>query len=251
MKKIATSVLALALLAGAATADTVYQGLPFTQNWTNIGMITVDDNWSGVPGITGFRGDNLTALTNADPQTLTLADDATPVIDVNANRSDPSVFTSGGLCEFDGITDPTVAFQGSGTADAPYLQIYINAAGYQNISVMYSLRDIDGLAGDNAIQQVALQFRVGTSGTWTNVPAAYVADATTGGNPNPTVLVTPVAVILPAAADNASQLQIRIMTANAPGNDEFVGVDNIVIEGTPVGTPTQASTWGRIKSIYR
>ena len=247
MKKIATSVLALALLAGAASADTAYQGLPFSQNWTNIGMITVDDNWSGVAGITGFRGDNLTGATGTDPQTLTLADDATPVIDVNANLPDPNVFISGGLAEFH-ITNPTVAFQGSGTADAPYLQIYINAAGYQNISVAYNLRDIDGSA-DNASQQVALQFRVGTSGTWTNVPAGYVADASTG--PSLAVLVTPVAVFLPAAADNASQLQIRIMTSNAGGNDEFIGIDDIVIDGTPIGTPTQSSTWGRIKSIYR
>jgi len=249
MKKIATSVLALALLAGAASADTVYQGLPFTQNWTNIGLITADDNWAGVPGITGYRGDNLTGATGTDPQTLTAADGA-PVVDVNANLTDPNTFISGGLAEFH-ITNPVVAFQGSGTADAPYLQIYINAAGYQNISVAYNLRDIDGVLNDNAVQQVALQFRVGNVGSWTNVPAAYVADATTGGNPNPAVLVTPVAVFLPAAADNASQLQLRIMTTNAIGNDEFVGVDDIVIEGTPIGTPTQASTWGRIKSIYR
>ena len=247
MKKIATSVLALALLAGAASADTAYQGLPFSQNWTNAGLITVDDNWTGVPGITGYRGDNLTGATGTDPQTVT-ADDAVPVADVNANRNDPNLFISGGLCEFDGIADPVVAFQGSGTADAPYLQIYINAAGYQNISVAYNLRDIDGSA-DNASQQVALQFRVGTSGTWTNVPAGYVADASTG--PSLAVLVTPVAVFLPAAADNASQLQIRIMTSNAGGNDEFIGIDDIVIDGTPIGTPTQSSTWGRVKSIYR
>jgi hypothetical protein len=235
-------------MAGSATADTAYQGLPFTQDWTNTGLITVDDNWSGVAGITGFRGDNLTASTAVDPQTLTLADDATPVIDVNANRNDPNLFISGGLCEFDGITDPVVAFQGSGTADAPYLQIYINASGYQNINVGYLLRDIDG-STDNAVQPVALQFRVGTSGTWTNVPAAFVADATTG--PSLAVLTTPVSVVLPAAANNAAQLQIRIMTSNAIGNDEFVGIDNIVIEGVPIATSTQSATWGRIKSIYR
>jgi hypothetical protein len=41
------------------------------------------------------------------------------------------------------------------------------------------------------------------------------------------------------------------MTSNAIGNDEFVGIDNIVIEGVPIATATQSSTWGRIKSIYR
>ena len=72
----------------AHPADTSYQTLPFAQNWTNTGLITTDDDWSGVVGIMGYRGDGLTSVTGADPQTI-LADDVTPVIDVNANRSDP------------------------------------------------------------------------------------------------------------------------------------------------------------------
>ncbi|MBK8425636.1 MAG: hypothetical protein IPL27_06455 [Lewinellaceae bacterium] len=36
------------------------QPLPFSQNWTNTGLITVNDDWSGVPGIQGRRGDGLT-----------------------------------------------------------------------------------------------------------------------------------------------------------------------------------------------
>ena len=40
-------VCALAVLiggAGSASADTVAQPLPFSQNWTNIGLVTTDDN---------------------------------------------------------------------------------------------------------------------------------------------------------------------------------------------------------------
>src|SRR4051794_13343230 len=62
-------------------ADTTAQTLQFSQNWTNTSLITTDDNWSGVPGIIGYRGDNLTGATAVDPQTV-LAE-GTNVVDVN------------------------------------------------------------------------------------------------------------------------------------------------------------------------
>jgi hypothetical protein len=45
--------------------------------------------------------------------------------------------------------------------------------------VSYNLRDLDGSI-DNAVQPVALQYRVGSTGNFTNLPAGFVADATTG-----------------------------------------------------------------------
>ena len=72
-----------------------------------------------------------------------------------------------------------VALQADGTADAPNLVVSINTTGRANISISYNLRDIDGTA-DNAIQPVALQYRIGNAGNFINVPAGFVADATTG-----------------------------------------------------------------------
>jgi len=198
----------------------------FTQNWANTGMITLSDNWTGVASIIGYRGDDITASTGVDPQTL--LGEGTITIDVNANQLAPNTYTTGGLTEFE-ISDPVVAFQGSGTADAPNLIIYLNSTGVTNIQVQYNLRDIDGSA-DNAIQQVALQYRVGTIGNFTNIPAGYVADASTG--PSLATLVTPVNVTLPVGAENQSQLQLRIMTTNAVGTDEWIGMDDINISGT-------------------
>jgi methionine-rich copper-binding protein CopC len=221
-------------------ADVSYQRLPFSQNWSNADLITTNDDWSGVPGISGFRGDNLTSATGTDPQTL-LSDDSPGVIDGNANRADPDTFSNGGVAEV-AITDPVVAIQGSGTADAPYLLIHINTTGYANIQVAYNPRDIDG-STDNAIQQMALHHRVGTLGSFTNVPAAYVPDATTG--PSLTTLVTPVNVALPAAVDNQTRVQLRSMTTNAVGNDEWVGIDDIFVTGTPIvvdSAPAATST---------
>lgn len=206
--------------------------VPFTQDWSNAGLITADDNWSGVPSIEGFRGDAITGATGADPQTLLAADDP-GVIDVIANGTNPNTNTSGGVGEFlVGGVNNVVAMQGSGTADAPYLKIYLNTTGVSNIRVQYNVLDIDG-SGDDAIQQVALQYRVGTSGSFTNIPAAYIADATTV---NTATQITPVDIMLPVACENQTQVQLRIMTTNAAGSDEWVGIDDIVI--TPNFAPS-------------
>ncbi|MGA9772879.1 MAG: C25 family cysteine peptidase [Blastocatellia bacterium] len=221
-------------------ADTSAQTPPFTQNWTTTTLITANDNWSGVPGIEGFLGQDITTGTGVDPQTLLGVSGVANDLDVIANQSNPNTLANGGVAEFDGIANPTIALQGSGTADAPYILIHLNTTGFSSINVAYNLRDIDG-STDNAVQQVALQFRVGSSGNFTNVPAGYVADATTG--PSLATLVTPVSVILPAAAENQSLVQVRIMSTNAVGGDEWVGVDDINITGT-AGGPTSPSGVG-------
>jgi len=215
------------------------QTLPFSQDWSNTALITADDNWSGVAGITGYRGDGLTGSTGIDPQTV-LADGSS-VVDVNANRADPNTFTTGGVAEFQ-LTNPVIALQGSGTARAPHIVATVSTAGLSNIRVAYNLRDIDGSA-DNAVQPVALQFRVGTSGNYTNVPAAFVADASSG--PSVATLVTPVNVALPAAAANQVALQIRIITTDAAGSDEWIGIDDLNVTGSTMPgdtAPMVAST---------
>lgn len=219
-------------------ANDTAQPIPFTQNWTNTSLITTDDNWSGVPGIVGYRGDDLTAATATDPQTI-LADGASTPIDVNANRSDPDTYSTGGMTEFDGIANPVVALQGSGTADAPHIVINLNTSGVTAINVAYNLRDIDG-STDNAVQPVALQYRVGGMGNYANLPAGFVADATTG--PSQATQVTPVSVNLPAACENQSLVQLRIITTNANGNDEWVGIDDINITGNGGGNINLSGT---------
>lgn len=212
------------------------QTLPFTQNWTTTTLITTNDDWTGVPGIMGYRGDDITSATGVDPQTL--LGEGTITVDVNANRNDPNTFTTGGVTEFDGIADPVVALTGSGTADAPNIIIYLNTTGLQSINVGYNLRDIDGSI-DNAVQPVALQYRVGSTGNFTNVAAGFVADASSG--PSLATLVTPVSAVLPAACDNQAEVQVRIITTNAAGNDEWIGIDDISITGTP-GTFNSANS---------
>lgn len=211
----------------------------YTQNWSNTGALTTNDDWTGVPNIRGFLGQDITTATGANPQTLLGVSASATDLDLIANQTNPNI-TNGGVAEFQ-IADPTIALQGSGTADAPYIVLYMNTSGVSNIRVRYNLRDIDGGTTDDAIMQVALQYRIGNTGNFTNVPAGYVADATTG--PSLATLVTPIDVTLPAACDNQAQVEIRIMTTNAVGNDEWVGIDDIDISGstTTVNTVSVAA----------
>ena len=207
-------------------ADGTPQPLPFAHAWTNTTLISVSDDWSGVPGVQGFLGQGITGGTGVDPQTLLTTSTLAGDLDVSANQTNPNTFATGGVAEFDTLANPTIALNGSGTADAPYVLLALDTTGLSSIRVSYTLRDLDGSI-DDAVMPVALQFRVGSTGPFTNVPAAFVADATTG--PSLATLVTPVSVLLPPDADNRAELQVRVITSNAVGNDEWVGVDDIAV----------------------
>ena len=247
MKKLRTFFWAVAFLAAGTfflagikelkvLANNSPQTLPFSQNWT-ANLITVNDDWSPVMGIEGFLGQDITAGTGTDARTLLTTSAAVNDLDAIANQTNPNTLTTGGVAEFDGVANPTVALQGSGTADAPHLVVYLNTTGQSNVRVAYNARDIDGSV-DNAIQQINTQYRIGSTGDFINVQAGYIADATTG--PSTATLVTPVAVTLPAAANNQPVVQVRIMSTNAAGSDEWVGIDDISV--TTVATPAPNRT---------
>jgi hypothetical protein len=147
---------------------------------------------------------------------------------VIANAANPTGLSTGGVAEFE-IADPAVALQPSGTADAPHLVLAFETTGFAAITVSYKLRDLDG-SDDDAVQPVALQYRIGTNGDYANLPGAFVADATTG--PLLAELETTVNAELPAAAGGQPLVQVRILTSNANGSDEWVGVDDIAVRGT-------------------
>ena len=201
---------------------------PFAQDWSDTGLITVDDDWSKVPAIVGLRGDGLAAEPEADPRTV-LADGSTTPIDVAANRTDPGVLgVAAGVAEFE-LEDPVVAIQGSATASAPHLVVALDTRGRTGITVGLRLRDVDGSAAD-AVEPVAVQYRIGAAGEFANAPGGYVADATTG--PGEATAVTRVRTVLPAEADDEPLVQLRVITTNAVGRDEWVGLDDIEVSAT-------------------
>jgi predicted extracellular nuclease/2',3'-cyclic-nucleotide 2'-phosphodiesterase (5'-nucleotidase family) len=197
------------------------------QDWSDINLITASDSWLGVPSIVGYRGDGLASM-GADPRNVT---GTSAEVDVNANQASTS-FSTGGVAEFH-IANPTVALQGSGTADAPYLLLHLDASGRENVQLSFNARELDS---DNAVQQVAVQYRIGDSGSWTNVPAGYIADASNGSG-----LITARTVMLPDAVNDAANLQVRIITADAAGSDSWIGIDDIRVtssEAAPVDGQT-------------
>lgn len=218
----------LASLVGSVTrADEVPQKLPFAQDWSNPALITRDDDWAKVPGLMGYRGDKLASRPGASPQTITNDGSATPV-SVLANQKNPNSLRVGGVAEFDSISDPTIALKGSATAPAPMLVLNLEAKGKQNITVSYKLRDLDA-AAHNSVQAVALQYRMGTNGPFTDIATAFAPDVTT--RPGLALLLTPITVVLPAEVNDQAHVQVRWITTNAEGDDEWVGIDDIAVIG--------------------
>jgi predicted extracellular nuclease len=206
----------------------------YAQDWSNAGLITTNDTWPD-GAVIGYRGDDITTTIGADPQTVLGV--GTEVIDVNANQTNPNTFATGGVTEF-AITNPTVAIKGSATADAPNLVFFMDATGRQDITFSFDARDIDGSAND-ATQQIAVQYRIGTSGNFINIPAGFISDATTA---NAATQSTSISVTLPSGANNQSQVQIRVITINATGTDEWVGIDNIVVSSSALAVDSTPPT---------
>lgn len=239
LRAILFSLAGLGLLTLTAQADETPQKLPFVQDWSNPALITQENDWSGVPGFVGYRGDKLAAKPGANPQTITADGNSSPV-NVLANQKSPNSLRTGGVAEFDAIPNPCVALKGSATAAAPMLVLNLDTKGKQNIAVGYKLRDLDGSA-NNAVQPVALQYRVATNSPYVDVAAAYAPDATTG--PGVATLVTPIVAVLPADANDKAHLQVRWVTANAEGNDEWAGIDDIAVIGDDLATAPPEDNW--------
>ena len=144
------------------------------------GLITADDDWSGVPGVIGYRGDVHAGPRPAtDPQTLLAAG----IGDRRRHRQPSTRDTFGHRRRrrVRRIADPVVALQGSGTADAPNLVVtLVDDRASATSTLAYVVRDIDANA-DDAVQPArrcsTASARPATSRT---SPAAFVADASTG-----------------------------------------------------------------------
>ncbi|KAA1417003.1 ExeM/NucH family extracellular endonuclease [Nocardioides humilatus] len=218
--------LSVALPTAHADISAKVGALPYSQAWSSASLITANDDWSGVSGVEGFLGQDITTSSaGTDPQTLlagasAVANDK----DVIANSTGSlNTQTAGGVIESE--LNQSIALQGSGTADAPYVAFHFDLTGKNTAVFAFDAKDLDGSA-DNAAQQIAVHYRVGNTGNYTNLAAGYIADAT---EQNLATKVTAVSVTLPAAANNQADVYVRVMTTNASGSDEWVGVDNVNI----------------------
>ena len=233
-----------AALQSAALADSSAQPIPYAQSWDEGTQIVATDDWSGVPGVVGYRGDGGTSSNDVDARTVTA--DLSAVVDVNANQTNPNTFSTGGVTEFHETPGGVVALTGSGTADAPNLVFHLDTSGASDVAFSFVARDLDGSI-DDAVQQVATQYRVGDSGSFSNLGTGYVADATTG--PSLATMTTDVTVVLPDDTDNQPLVQVRVITTNATGNDEWVGIDDVTAgSGGSVDAPVVTNCGGALET---
>lgn len=234
--------LALGVAAPAqADVTTKIAAFPHAQDWSNAGLITVANDWSGVAGVQGYRGDSLVAAAGADPQTVVADGAATPTNVIANNTGALGTNSSGGIIEHE--PSQAIALQGSGTADVPHLVFHLDLTGKPSPTFSFKVRDLDGSA-DNATQRIAVQYRLATTGNYTNLPDGYVADATDAGA---ATKVTDVSVALPPEAAGAADVFVRVLTADATGSDEWVGIDDISITAVPL--PLAATDPGD-KAVY-
>jgi hypothetical protein len=218
-------------------------------------LIDANNDWSLVNYVEGYKGDNLSAE-GTDPQLVTNTEFVSNILPIDgsetfiqANKGNTSAVNNGGLAEFDRAPDALdicYGFQGNVQSDNPYMVFYINTTGYNDIKMSYRVRDVD--AGNNSsVSAIALQYRIGNTGPFINLSDGYIADATQG--PNIKGLVTTRNVTLPAAVNNQPQVQIRLITSNAAGPDEWIGVNNIII-GPFAPTAASVNVGGQVISPY-
>ncbi len=223
--------LACALTSVPALADATFHALrdgAFVQDWNDGALIAGNDDWSGVPSIIGYRGDGMVA--SAAPFRRHHGRGLQHTVDVLAIDPVPTRCQRrrGGFRAGD-----RWCAEGLRAADAPHLVLHLDARGVRKLRLAADIRDIDGSA-DNAVQPLAVQYRVGVSGGYTDL-----ADGSSG--PGLATQVTALDLLLPTLADDMAQLFVRFITANAAGNDEWLGIDNIRVSAEPIAVAQQGA----------
>jgi len=94
----------------------------YIQNWSNTGALTTNDDWTGVPNIRGFLGQDITTATGANPQTLLAGASAVANdLDLIANATNPNI-TNGGVYSPTFVDDALRLYQNPvKTDDVPLL----------------------------------------------------------------------------------------------------------------------------------
>jgi Domain of unknown function (DUF4347)/Bacterial Ig domain len=220
--------------------NTAYHSLAaddFSQNWNSpTTIINSDGDWASVPSIVGYGGGGLAATAGSNPQAL-LADGSTgATVLANKTTLPLDAVVPGGIIEFNGFSNQTIALKASDAVTAPHLVLYMDATGQQNVRVSFVAKDIDNTATSNAITPIAVQYRLGNTGDFINLPDGAVTDITAQSTDASFIRSARLTVLLPKEASNQANLQIRILTTNAVGVDEWVGIDDIKVTSTTIAS---------------
>jgi hypothetical protein len=164
---------------------------------------------------------------------------ATPSADRSLVASSTANTTSGNVHNYNG----KIGFLNTGSLDLS-LVLVINTTGKTSVEVDYDVMTIrnphDG-GSNTRINEVTLQYRVGTSGAFTTLTGIEYQNNTTTQT---TTVTTPQnssskTITLPSACDDESIVQLRWVSrqVSGSGNRPSFAVDNISITGTDAPTP--------------
>jgi Secretion system C-terminal sorting domain len=213
-------------------------------DWSNPNLIANHNDWSNVPFMKGFSGNGLTLSLDVNPRTVT-TDGTTTSSNILANQTNPNTLNADGFAEFEFFSNPTIAMRASNTASAPFLMFYISTLTvppdfFPGIS--FTLIDIDNTA-NNAVQKISVQYRIGETGLFTPITPesfttinsnldyfrGYNADVSYGpflsGHRSRCEYMFPFALLY------QPKVQIRIVSTNASGGNEWIGIDDIGLGG--------------------
>ena len=206
--------------------DPTPQTIPYSQDFSALppggaGSTTYPPGWQGWQ------------LSTSGSSTSFRISTATGDLPLNAGSSAST--TTGGVHNYNG----KIGILATGSSD-PSLALSINTTGHSNVTMSFDLMTIrnayDG-GSNTRISQVDLQYRVGTTGSFTSV-----SGLTNGIYQNNTTTQTGAGVttpqksesksfILPSAVDNQAVVQLRWVQRDVSGGGSRPGfaVDNIVI----------------------
>jgi hypothetical protein len=150
------------------------------------------------------------------------------------------VQTNGGSYGYSTLGDAKMYIQHSASTSTGTNQLIlaINTVNWHNILVNYGVEMINA---NPRTAGLVLQYRVGTTGSWTNVSGGVYShnssDRANGAVDNFTNLS------LPTAADNQPVVQLRWASwrGTQTGNSSGVAVDNVSISASPQGLNTNVS----------
>lgn len=219
-------------LSGWAQTQPAPQVLPYQQNFDGLAHSSTvyPAGWQGWALSGSPSGSFNTAAPSGDKALL-------------ANGSASS--TTNGAYNYNG----KLGFLNSGSADNS-LALALNTSGQLNISVRYEMMTLrnpyDG-ASNTRINEVTLQYRIGSTGVFSNVDGTLYRNDTVGqtasGVTTPQNLVN-IAVTLPPACNNQALVQLRWVNRqiSGAGSRPSFAIDNILAAGSGGDTTAPAIT---------
>ncbi len=202
-----------------AQTNPTAQTIPYSENFNSLAHTATT-----YPG--GWQGWTITTAPGSSFST------ATPTADRTLTASSTAAINSGNIHNYNG----KIGFLNTSSLDLG-LVLAINTSSGSNIVVSYdimTLRNPYDTTTNTRVNEVILQYRIGTSGTFTNLTGTeyqnntltQTSAITTGQN------VVSKSITLPSACDNQSVVQLRWASRQVSGGGSrpSFAIDNVVID---------------------